>query len=679
MKTILIYLCVILLVTGNTLAQYESNDRLIRQDPDSAISIGEVRISAYRLNNTLKSAPGSISVLSAKEISVYSRQDLTILNSIPGIIMQSGTLTTSRIVIRGMGSRTPYNTNRIKAYLNNIPLTTADGIFAPDETDLSALGRIEVIKGPSSALYGSGLGGSINMYTPVETKNNLKAGFQYGSFNTAGMKISGTSAKNKTILWGNFSHLGSGGFRENNNYIRNSALSTLRWEHTSWSLNSTLMLTGVKAGIPSSVGKTQFETAPETAAANWLAIKGYKKYIKGLGALSLKHNLSGVFSGEAILFGKWDDDYERRPFNNLRDRSSGGGFRYEFRIHPKNIQWISGTEIIYERYTWKLDKDNIILNNNSETRNQYSFFTMLNYSHSALNLSAAAAVNYISYYLNDMFPADGDQSGRHRFDPVISPRLGANYQLNDHLAVYASAGHGFSMPSTEETLLPEGLINNNIKPEKGFQYETGFRLAIPSIGMEADAAIYFIDLSNLLVTKRISEDIFTGINAGKTRHWGLELQLKSGIFDVSGFPGKLSTSLSYTLSRNKFIDFNDNGISYNGRYLPGIPDQVINLGFSWLPGKALTFTPLIQYTGYQYLTDDNALKYPGYLLISLRASSDFRVKGCILTAFAGMNNFTGTAYASMLVVNALPPPAGEPRYYYPGLPRNFYVGISLNL
>ena len=46
------------------------------------------------------------------------------LNTIPGITMQTGTYLTSRIVIRGMGSRTPYNTNRIRSYLNEIPLTS---------------------------------------------------------------------------------------------------------------------------------------------------------------------------------------------------------------------------------------------------------------------------------------------------------------------------------------------------------------------------------------------------------------------------------------------------------------------------------------------------------------------------------------------------------------------------
>ena len=112
--------------------------------------------------------------------------------------MQSGTPATSRIVIRGMGSRTPYNTNRIRAYLNDIPLTGSDGISAPDEMDLSGLDRIEVIRGPSSALYGSGLGGSLSMYTRLPGNNDRKFIVQYGSFGSALLNASAGSEKGNT-------------------------------------------------------------------------------------------------------------------------------------------------------------------------------------------------------------------------------------------------------------------------------------------------------------------------------------------------------------------------------------------------------------------------------------------------------------------------------------------------
>ena len=49
------------------------------------------------------------------------------LNQINGIYSHSAGYNTNRITIRGMGSRSPYSTNKIKAYLNNIPLSNSVG------------------------------------------------------------------------------------------------------------------------------------------------------------------------------------------------------------------------------------------------------------------------------------------------------------------------------------------------------------------------------------------------------------------------------------------------------------------------------------------------------------------------------------------------------------------------
>jgi iron complex outermembrane receptor protein len=49
------------------------------------------------------------------------------LNQVPGLFTQSGNTNTNRITIRGVGSRNPYGTSRIKAYYNDIPLTNGEG------------------------------------------------------------------------------------------------------------------------------------------------------------------------------------------------------------------------------------------------------------------------------------------------------------------------------------------------------------------------------------------------------------------------------------------------------------------------------------------------------------------------------------------------------------------------
>ncbi|MBK6966065.1 MAG: TonB-dependent receptor [Bacteroidales bacterium] len=650
-----------------------------KQFPDSTIHLDQVNIEGYRLSSQLQTFPGNLSVLKGEGLALSDGTNMaTTLNTIPGVSMQSGTYATNRIVIRGMGSRTPYNTNRIRSYLNDIPLTSSDGVSTPEEIDIQNLGRIEVIRGPSSALYGSGLGGSINLFTPEKMQNEGLLSLNYGSFNTLRTNFSGTINTANTSLWGSLSHLQSAGYRANNEYRRTSFMSTAKWNQPKWSVKSTLMLTGVDGEIPSSLGITQFENDPRAAAPAWAAIEGYKKYRKALAGITLTNFLSSKLSNQMTIHGKWSDSYEKRPFNNLSDQTMSTGIRNKLSYFRPKTDWLLGIDWIAEQYKWKLDKDEILLNENRENRNQFSVFAIANYRPSArLTLSVAGTLNHISYKLTDLNAENGDQSGKRDFPLIVSPRIGLNYAASEQLAVYASAGHGFSMPSPEETLLPAGDVNPGIKPEQGMQYEAGTRVNFFGKAVEAEVTVYWIELNNLLVTKRITEDIFTGMNAGKTRHQGLELLLRNRIFDFTGFPGKLHSTFSYTFSRNRFVDFTDDGNTYDGNDLPGIPEQYAQLQFSWNPYKKLMVYTHLQYNGDQYLNDSNTLKYEDYFLVNLKIATHIQMKKAgILQISAGINNLTNTHYASMLVVNALGFGGSEPRYYYPGLPRHIYAGIE---
>ncbi|HAM11402.1 MAG: hypothetical protein A2X05_12895 [Bacteroidetes bacterium GWE2_41_25] len=650
------------------------------QSPDSIWILSDVSVVAYRTSGKLRNIPGSISVLRTDNLNLADATNLAAtLNTLPGITMQTGTFLTNRIVIRGMGSRTPYNTNRIRSYLNEIPLTSADGVSTPEEIDLNSLEKIEVIKGPSSALYGSGLGGSINMYTPERTENEANPGIQYGSFNTLKAHLSGTVNSGKARLWGNLSHLNSEGYRENNQYSRTTLLSTARWIQPTWSVNATFLFIDVNGGIPSSLGKTMFEENPESAAPAWKAIGGYKDYYKGVSAISLTNKISGRITSNLTLFGKLNDNYERRPFNNLDDQSMSVGIRGKLSYRTKKSEFTGGVEYIAEQYKWKLDRDNTLLNENSENRRHLNVFGIMYYKPvPELNISLAGALNHVSYRLTDLYPANGDQSGSREFPLIVSPRLGINYAPGDILAVYGSIGHGFSLPSPEETLLPEGDVNPDIRPEQGMQYEVGARFNVLDRKIGIDAALYWIELKDLLVTKRVAEDIFTGMNAGKSRHQGFELSFHSKVFDYGSFPGRLLADISYTGSINRFIEFTDGGNNYDGNILPGIPHHSVALQFRWAALPMLEISTHLQYTGKQYLNDSNSLDYPGYFLSNIKINSQFfQNKRFPFQFYVGINNLSDTHYASMLIVNAIGFNNVEPRYYYPGLPRNFYGGIQI--
>ncbi len=90
-----------------------------------------------------------------------------LLNATPGLWMQSGALNTNRISIRGVGYREPFATTGIKIYLDEIPLTNGVGESSIEDIHPHILSGIDIWRGPSSALWGSGLGGMIHLKSQV--------------------------------------------------------------------------------------------------------------------------------------------------------------------------------------------------------------------------------------------------------------------------------------------------------------------------------------------------------------------------------------------------------------------------------------------------------------------------------------------------------------------------------
>lgn len=670
------YIIVIIFLCLCTLIQAQNEKNIFA---DTTILLQEVEVSSYRITSRIHDIPGSISVLNLSDKSLSGGINLsTLINSVPGLTMQTGTYSTSRIIIRGMGSRTPYNTNRIRTYLNDIPMTTSDGISTPEEFDIHNLGKIEIIKGPASALYGSGLGGSINMFTPQLKKTEGSVIGSYESFKTGKINVSGSLSSGNAVIWTSLGYMNSEGYRENNHYKRYSLINTLKWNKDKYSISSTFLHVAVNAGIPSSIGISLFENNPVAAASNWKAVNGFEKYNRIAAGLTFSYKVADNVENGLIFFSKWNNSYEKRPFNNLDDRTTSFGFREKISFRTDKTDFIAGTELIYENYGWKLDTG-ILINRNREKRKHLNIFTIVYFKPvKTINISVAAALNKVNYILSDQFSGNGDQSGKRNFPLIFSPRLGINYSPAGEVAFFASAGHGFSFPSPEETLLPEGNVNRGIRPEQGFQYEAGLRLNLIKRKIGLEATFYLIQLDDLLVTKRITEDIFTGINAGKTRHKGVELSANMRVFDSGKLPGILVSSVSYSSSVNRFIEFTDEGVNYDGKNLPGIPSQTMQFQLRWKTFSVLELTTVYQYTGKQYLNDLNSVIYNSYSLINFRLSAELSIrKDNLLRVFTGLNNATNTRYSSMFVVNARAFEGSEPRYYYPGLPLNVYAGAEL--
>jgi len=113
-------------------SQNETPDESLKNSPadTTALSgeIDEVTVTAFRTPYNLFNTPAPVNLIIPVQLETGSAlTPVEALNQVPGVLMHHGTLTTNRLTIRGIGSRTPYATNKIKAYFGEIPLTSGDG------------------------------------------------------------------------------------------------------------------------------------------------------------------------------------------------------------------------------------------------------------------------------------------------------------------------------------------------------------------------------------------------------------------------------------------------------------------------------------------------------------------------------------------------------------------------
>ncbi len=649
--------------------------------------LGEVTVAAPLLVSKRKAVPGSITLLVADTLNSPATP-AEMLTRAPGVIMQQGALNTGRIMIRGIGSRSPYSTTRIRAYLDDIPLTTGDGNTTIEDLEMFDLARIEIIRGPASALYGSGLGGAI-IFHPDHTvagPAELKAMLQKGPFDLTKGAVGGGLKSSRSVLKTTASYTQTDGFRENSQYRRFNGSVMYRTHFKSHALYISGNYIGLNAQIPSSLNEDTYLKTPKKAAANWLAIKGYEKYNKWLSGLTLKSEISTTFQNKAILYLSHNDGYESRPFNILDDRSLTLGLRDELTLKTKKLSVTAGGEIFNEDYNWRQietlnGREGALEAHNREDRRFINLFGKADWTFQTnWLLSVGGNLHLLKYTLTDILDDETDQTGKYSYNPIFSPRVGINGALGSHMNLFAAAGHGFSVPNVEETLLPEGTINPHLKPEEGINAEIGLRGTALRKHLTYNVTAYHIRVKNLLVTKRESEAIFYGINAGKTRHTGLEIEL-NGQWPLSqNERSALEIDLAHTLMSNRFKDFTDDGHDYSENRLPGIPNQHTRLAVTAIINHRFSGQAEWTQTGNQYLNDANTVKYNGYNLFHLKTSYTIN-KGTRWSwqLQAGINNLLDTHYASMVLVNAPSFGGQAPRYYYPGMPRNGYVRLIIKM
>jgi iron complex outermembrane receptor protein len=686
------FLLFVLFVFQNIAAQKKGSKTI---DSLKTEKLKEVVISSLHINNSLLNTPASIGVLSKKDLLQNNTTDITtVINTIPGVFMQSSNFTTSRISIRGIGARTTYGTNKIRAFYGSIPLTSGNSETVIDDIDLENLNQIEIIKGPLSSVYGAGLGGAILISPQLSNNGNQSAGIStvFGSFGLLKNSLNFGLDEKSGSLNISYHNLKTDGWRENSSYNREGitlAGELFRKENSKLTYFSNY--TYLKAFIPSSISKEVFNTNPKAGAPTWVASKGYKEYKSVLGGLAYDFNINENLKNSTSVFINYKDSNEPRPFDILRQYTFATGARTQFsgnfKIGRVENQFIAGAEYFTDTYNGNTFQNLYQQNNGlgslqgnqlTETDQKRHFYNIFSQLRTLLSdqLEIQAGLNYnkTRFDLNNYTENINEE---YSYDGIFSPQISFLYKPHSLKTLYFSVSRGFSLPATEETLTSEGKINPDIKPENGYNFEVGGKFYFFNKRLYTEISLYRMEIKDLLVAKRVGDDQYVGTNAGKTFHEGIEITLNHN-WSINRFLA-LNSYLAGSIGNYKFKEFIDSGNDFSGNKLTGVAPQKMNAGITLNTNIGVYFSTDYQFVGEIQLNDANTAYSDSYTILNLKTGYRFEIlQGLTSHISAGVNNVTNEKYASLILPNAVLTGNSSPRYYYPGLPVNYYGAVSLN-
>lgn len=140
--------------------------------------------------------PSTVTVLRHQELEELGIRDLhEALTLIPGMESNVNHVGWREVTIRGVRNSNTYGFDKVKLLIDGVSVTSQlyGSVHYYLDLPVQLIERIEVVRGPASALYGSGAySGAINVVTKLATEGSGSSVFAYGdsySHKTAGTKV----------------------------------------------------------------------------------------------------------------------------------------------------------------------------------------------------------------------------------------------------------------------------------------------------------------------------------------------------------------------------------------------------------------------------------------------------------------------------------------------------------
>ena len=698
-----------LLFIANGFVNHEtiaSKDMILKLSP-SPIGLNSVVISTNREQELREEAPVAISSINTEVIENNKPTTIDqVLNQTPGVNMVD--LGNEQ---HTMSIRRPIDYGASYLYLEDgIPIRTS-GVFNHNallEINMANVGRIEIIRGPASSMYGSeAIGGAVNFISKKPTTkptggvsvqgNNL--GYKRTDFYASstikkklGFRFSGYYAdqSNGLLAHSDFNKLGlSANIRYNvskkgellwsNTYIdyysdMAGSLDSTDFYQKSYGSNQTFTYRGVNAfrskiaynhywNKKSKTNFTGFYRNNSIAQNPSYRVKDDFKPWTGMGDVNLAHGQENenAFQSSGLIA------QHKQKFNFLKSRLILGASA-DFSPNTYKANYISifkNNDGIYQNIN-PSDTDSLLADYQANIVNTAFYAQYKLEPLKKLKVLFGMRYDNFSYVFDNNLGSNSFTSiedGKNLFSRVI-PKVGATYQIKKYTGVYTNFSQGYVPPQV--TTLYVGNDIPSLKPVFYDSYEVGGWVTLLKEIARFEWSLYRMEGLNEIISVLQEDGSTQQQNAGKTLHQGVEYSFKSKIRK------DLSIRISGTNAVHQFTDYTEavkgEEVDYSNKLMPQSPGWIMNSQITYKPSYIKGFRSSIewQHVDRYFMEKGNVKTYNGYDVLNFRVGYEYKS----FEIWTNVINLTDELYATVARATAW----GQS--YSLGRPRNINVGLA---
>lgn len=614
------------------------------QQPPVALA-DEVVVTATRFREPPQELPLGVTVIN--EAQIRGGTALTVpelLMQFPGIQVRDNSGSTNQQVdLRGFGITGDQNTLVLLdgQRISENEQATVNWAAIP----LSAIERIEIMRGSGAVLYGAGAtGGAINIVTktPQRGRNNVFLGAGFGSYASGDYRAGLNLAGENLGMTASASHLETGNYRAGNRLRQQNAQADVRVTGGHGTLYAKFGASDQDLQLPGSLTEAQLAVNRRQAATpgDFSHTSGGHLNLGGelrLGGAELAMNVG--YRGKVAN----SSFFVATPFRNnistqVRTVSLTPRARIPFMLGGLKHTLVAGID--WDE--WDFDSTagpSVSGHPLALQRNAAWYLQDTMALGRATTLALGARAQRVKYSVNDALSgaAGARDRGLNAFE------IAARHKLDDVLSIYGKFGNSFRVPNVNDIYNLFTATITMLEPQTSHDREIGAELQLARAHYRL--AFYHLDVSNEIHLDPLA---FNNINLPPTRRYGFELEGKWQ--PAAG----LSAFANYTHALAEFRAGAFGGLSVAGREVPLVPRHSANLGVAWEFMPRARINAVAHYAGSQLFDSDETNTFgrrmPGYMLVDLKLTRE--TGGWLLSA--GVRNLLNRRYFTYGVFTGFP-------------------------